>query len=102
MISMHVDELSVMTYLSQYPKVVVKPDAPISNRNSETSPLKKIMEQEFQIVDASLVESEIPVPIDGTKVKIYGPGITGNGVEIGKPAMVSIDCTGVSLVSFIL
>ena len=82
---MYVDELSVMTYLSQYPKAVLRSDAPITD---------KVIEEDFQVIDTSLVESELPMPVDESKVKIYGPGITGDNVQINKPAMVSIDCTG--------
>lgn len=76
----HVDELSMMTYLSQFPDAELKEGAPIG---SQAPPAP---------------------PTDITKVKVGGPGITGNGAQTGKPAPIEVDCndSGVAPISAIV
>ena len=63
MVNPHVDELSMMTYLSQFPEASLKDGAPIG------------------------------VKTDPSKVKVSGPGVTGDGVQVGKPAKIIVDCS---------
>ena len=74
----HVDELSMMTYLSQFPDAELKEGAPIGASDA--------------------------APTDITKVKVDGPGITGNGAQTGKPAPINVDCgeSGVAPISAIV
>ena len=60
MINPHIDELSMMTYLSQFPEAKLKPGAPISKKK-----LKKG---------------------DPSKVKVYGPGISPTGIDSCMPS----------------
>ena len=60
MVNPHVDELSMMTYLSQFPDAKLKPGAPISKKK-----LKKG---------------------DPNKVKVYGPGVEEHGLDTNVPA----------------
>ena len=62
----HVDELSMMTYLSQFPEAELKEGAPIGPKED---------------------------PKDITKVKVSGSGITGDGARVGKPAKIIVDCS---------
>ena len=64
----HVDELSMMTYLSQFPEAELKEGAPIHSKDDD-------------------VQNDI------TKVKVSGPGITGDGAEVNKPAPIFVDCS---------
>lgn len=61
MVNPNVDELSMMTYLSQYPKAELKPDAPLRPR---TNP---------------------------NRVRCYGPGIEPTGVNVGAPTMFTVE-----------
>lgn len=60
MISPHIDELSMMTYLSQFPEAKLKPGAPISKRKMRKG--------------------------DPTKVKVSGPGIKATGLDTNMPS----------------
>ena len=60
MVNPHVDELSMMTYLSQFPDAKLKPGAPISK--------KKVRKG------------------DPSKVKVYGPGVEETGLDTNVPA----------------
>lgn len=60
MVNPHVDELSMMTYLSQFPDAKLKPGAPISKKK-----LKKG---------------------DPNKVKVYGPGVEEHGLDTNASA----------------
>lgn len=61
MVNPNVDELSMMTYLSQYPKAELKPGAPLRPR---TNP---------------------------NRVRCYGPGIEPTGVNVGAPTMFTVE-----------
>ncbi|KAF8782497.1 filamin-A-like isoform X2 [Argiope bruennichi] len=61
MINPNVDDLSMMTYLSQYPKAELKPGAPLRPR---TNP---------------------------NRVRCYGPGIEPTGVNVGAPTMFTVE-----------
>ena len=63
MVNPYVDELSMMTYLSQFPEAELKDGAPIG------------------------------AATDITKVKVSGPGVTGDGVKVGEPAKIIVDCS---------
>lgn len=65
----HIDDLSMMTYLSQFPDANLKEGAPIGGSPKDA------------------------IKTDITKVKVGGPGITGNGAQTGKPAPITVDCT---------
>ena len=62
----HVDELSMMTYLSQFPEASLKEGAPIHSKDE--------------------------VKTDITKVNVSGPGVTGDGAQTGKAAPIFVDC----------
>ena len=70
----HVDELSMMTYLSQFPEASLKEGAPIGGAKE---------------------------PVDPTKVKVSGAGVTGEGAKVGSSAPIIVDCeeSGVAPVS---
>ena len=59
----HVDELSMMTYLSQFPEAELKEGAPLGKKT------------------------------DISQVKVSGSGVTGKGAGIGKPADIIVDCS---------
>ncbi|GFV00221.1 filamin-A [Trichonephila clavipes] len=61
MVNPNVDDLSMMTYLSQYPKAELKPGAPLRPR---TNP---------------------------NRVRCYGPGIEPTGVNVGAPTMFTVE-----------
>lgn len=61
MVNPHVDELSMMTYLSQFPEAELKPGAPIKPRG------------------------------DVSMVKVYGPGVEKEGLETGNVAEFTVD-----------
>lgn len=61
MVNPNVDEMSMMTYLSQYPKAQLKPGAPL---RPKTNP---------------------------NRVRCYGPGIEPTGVNVGAPTMFTIE-----------
>ena len=64
MVNPHVDELSMMTYLSQFPEAKLKPGAPIKVRG------------------------------DPHKVKVYGPGVEKEGLDTDMPsADFTVDAT---------
>ena len=63
MVNPNVDELSMMTYLSQFPDAKLKPGAPIKIKSSPN------------------------------KVKLTGPGIEGDGLKTGLPAVFHADAT---------
>ena len=63
MVNPHVDERSMMTYLSQFPEAQLKPGAPI-----KTTP-----------------------KLDPSQVKVSGPGIKGEGLTTGLPAVFYVD-----------
>lgn len=63
----HVDELSMMTYLSQFPEASLKEGAPLNSKD--------------------VVKTDI------SKVNVSGPGITGDGAQTGEPAPIIVDCT---------
>lgn len=67
MINHHVDELSMMTYLSQFLEAELKEGAPIYSKEDISN--------------------------DITKVEVSGPGITGDGAEVNKPAPIIVDCS---------
>lgn len=56
-----VDELSMMTYLSQFPKAKLKPGAPLRPR------------------------------LDAKKVRAYGPGLEPKGNHVGSPAKFTVE-----------
>ena len=62
MVSPHIDDLSMMTYLSQFPDAKLKPGAPINKKK-----LKKG---------------------DIGKVKVYGPGVEPTGLDTNVPVAV--------------
>ena len=66
MINPYVDDLSMMTYLSQFPEAKLKEGAPVGPKED----LKNI-----------------------TKVKVSGSGITGEGTRVGEPAIIIVDCS---------
>ncbi|KAK0098975.1 hypothetical protein PV326_011999 [Microctonus aethiopoides] len=66
MVNPNVDELSMMTYLSQYPSAKLKPGAPLRAR---TNPNSK------------------PPP----RVRAYGPGIEPKGPIVGAPANFTVE-----------
>ncbi|XP_078492931.1 filamin-C [Ciona intestinalis] len=57
----HVDELSVMTYLSQFPKATLKPGAPLRPKTN------------------------------GKKARAYGKGIEPKGCKVGSPAPFTVE-----------
>ncbi len=61
MINPRVDELSMMTYISQFPDAKLKPGAPIKQKG------------------------------DSSKVTVSGPGVEGEGVAMGIPVLFYID-----------
>ena len=61
MVNPQVDELSMMTYVSQFPDAKLKPGAPIKEHG------------------------------DASKVKVSGPGVEGEGVTMGIPVVFYID-----------
>lgn len=73
LINPKVDELSVMTYLSQYPNAKVRPDAPVNGRNEPKAPVVKVPP---------------PAP-DSSKVTASGPGLEP-GVTVGKSTYFEI------------
>ncbi|XP_033178951.1 filamin-A isoform X3 [Bombus impatiens] len=66
MVNPNIDEMSMMTYLSQYPNAKLKPGAPLRPRINRNS---------------------IPPP----RVRAYGPGIEPSGVVIGAPTNFTIE-----------
>lgn len=61
MVNPKVDDLSMMTYLSQYPNCKLKPNAPLRPRNNPN------------------------------RVRCYGPGIQPNGVVVGPPTNFTVE-----------
>ena len=88
----YVDELSVMTYLSQFPEAVLDPDAPImNNHKSEIIEACEVVDENVLLVENAISTSQ---EVDKMKVKVFGSGIhNGDETMIGKPATVIIDCT---------
>ena len=68
MINPHIDEPSMITYLSQFPEAKPKPGAPIGEMDFE--PTKDVL-----------------------KVRVFGSGISGNQITIGNPAQIHVDCS---------
>ncbi|XP_008201955.1 filamin-A isoform X1 [Nasonia vitripennis] len=66
MVNPNIDEMSMMTYLSQYPNAKLKPGAPIRPRTNPNS---------------------VPPP----RVRAYGPGIEPSGPIIGAPANFTVE-----------
>ncbi|XP_018353104.1 PREDICTED: filamin-A isoform X3 [Trachymyrmex septentrionalis] len=66
MINPNIDEMSMMTYLSQYPSAKLKPGAPLRARTNPNS---------------------IPPP----RVRAYGPGIEPTGSIVGAPANFTVE-----------
>ncbi|XP_011497813.1 PREDICTED: filamin-A [Ceratosolen solmsi marchali] len=66
MVNPNIDEMSMMTYLSQYPNAKLKPGAPIRPRTNPNS---------------------VPPP----RVRAYGPGIEPTGPIIGAPANFTVE-----------
>ncbi|XP_043802398.1 filamin-A isoform X1 [Apis laboriosa] len=66
MVNPNIDEMSMMTYLSQYPNAKLKPGAPLRPRANRNS---------------------IPPP----RVRAYGPGIEPTGPVIGAPANFTVE-----------
>ncbi|XP_033186873.1 filamin A protein cher isoform X3 [Bombus vancouverensis nearcticus] len=66
MVNPNIDEMSMMTYLSQYPNAKLKPGAPLRPRINRNS---------------------IPPP----RVRAYGPGIEPSGVVIGAPTNFTVE-----------
>lgn len=60
MVNPHVDDLSMMTYLSQFPDAKLKPGAPISKKRMKKG--------------------------DPSKVKVFGPGLKETGLDTNVPA----------------
>ncbi len=59
MVNPHIDELSMMTYLSQFPEAELKPGAPIRKSG---------------------------IAGDPEKVKVYGPGVESDGIDTNTPS----------------
>ena len=69
MVNPHIDDLSMMTYLSQFPDAKLKPGAPISKKKMKKG--------------------------DPNKVKVYGPGVKPTGLDTNVPvAEFTIDPRG--------
>ncbi|XP_025994671.1 filamin-A isoform X3 [Solenopsis invicta] len=66
MVNPNIDEMSMMTYLSQYPSAKLKPGAPLRARTNPNS---------------------IPPP----RVRAYGPGIEPTGPIVGAPANFTVE-----------
>ncbi|XP_021916472.1 filamin-A isoform X3 [Zootermopsis nevadensis] len=66
MVNPNMDEMSMMTYLSQYPSAKLKPGAPLRPRTNPNS---------------------IPPP----RVRAYGPGIEPSGPVVGAPANFTVE-----------
>ncbi|KAK9301493.1 hypothetical protein QLX08_006128 [Tetragonisca angustula] len=66
MVNPNIDEMSMMTYLSQYPNAKLKPGAPLRPRTNRNS---------------------IPPP----RVRAYGPGIEPNGVVVKTPTNFTVE-----------
>ncbi|XP_025155051.1 filamin-A isoform X3 [Harpegnathos saltator] len=66
MVNPNIDEMSMMTYLSQYPNAKLKPGAPLRPRTNPNS---------------------IPPP----RVRAYGPGIEPNGPIVSAPANFTVE-----------
>ncbi|XP_032664758.1 filamin-A isoform X3 [Odontomachus brunneus] len=66
MVNPNIDEMSMMTYLSQYPNAKLKSGAPLRPRTNPNS---------------------IPPP----RVRAYGPGIEPNGPIVGAPANFTVE-----------
>ncbi|XP_046683134.1 filamin-A isoform X3 [Homalodisca vitripennis] len=66
MVSPNMDELSMMTYLAQYPNAKLKPGAPLRPRTNPNS---------------------VPPP----RVRAYGPGIEPTGPVVGAPAIFTVE-----------
>ncbi|XP_015510160.1 filamin-like isoform X1 [Neodiprion pinetum] len=66
MVDPNIDEMSMMTYLSQYPNAKLKPGAPL---RAKTNP------------------NSIPPP----RVRAYGPGIEPTGPVVGAPANFTVE-----------
>ncbi|XP_018396443.1 PREDICTED: filamin-A isoform X1 [Cyphomyrmex costatus] len=66
MVNPNIDEMSMMTYLSQYPSAKLKPGAPLRPRTNANS---------------------IPPP----RVRAYGPGIEPTGSIVGAPANFTVE-----------
>ncbi|XP_018054590.1 PREDICTED: filamin-A isoform X9 [Atta colombica] len=66
MVNPNIDEMSMMTYLSQYPSAKLKPGAPLRARTNPNS---------------------IPPP----RVRAYGPGIEPTGSIVGAPANFTVE-----------
>jgi filamin len=64
----HVDELSMMTYLSKFPESQLKEGAPLHSKQDK-------------------------IPTDINKVAVSGPGITGEGAQPNQPASIFVDCS---------
>ena len=60
MVNPHIDELSMMTYLSQFPEAELKEGAPIKSTSEPAS--------------------------DPSKVKVYGPGVEPEGIDTSTPS----------------
>ena len=97
MINPHIDELSMMTYLSQFPEAKPKPDAPIrekyfepTNSQPANEDLIKV-DEEFYVVKSLLEESSEKK--DVSKVRVFGSGISGDQITIGNPAQIRVDCS---------
>ena len=96
MINPHIDELSMMTYLSQFPEAKPKPGAPIGEKDFEptnSQPIEELIkvDEEFYVVESLLEESSEGK--DVSKVKVFGSGISGDQITIGNPAQIHVDCT---------
>ncbi|XP_066283723.1 filamin-C-like isoform X22 [Branchiostoma lanceolatum] len=72
MASPHVDDLSVMTYVSQFPQAKLKPGAPL---RPKTNPNK-----------APAAPASQP-----NKVRVFGKGVEATGNQVGSPAPFTID-----------
>lgn len=62
MVNPHIDDLSMMTYLSQFPEAKLKPGAPLSKKKMKKG--------------------------DATKVKVSGPGVKSTGLDTNVPEAV--------------
>ncbi|XP_078597435.1 filamin-C-like isoform X42 [Branchiostoma floridae x Branchiostoma japonicum] len=72
MASPHVDDLSVMTYVSQFPQAKLKPGAPL---RPKTNPNKAPAAPRAQ----------------PNKVRVFGKGVEATGNQVGSPAPFTID-----------
>ncbi|XP_078677455.1 filamin-C-like isoform X44 [Branchiostoma floridae x Branchiostoma belcheri] len=72
MASPHVDDLSVMTYVSQFPQAKLKPGAPLRPKtNANKVPLAQAAQPH--------------------KVRVFGKGVEATGNQVGSPAPFTID-----------